>query len=205
MKSTFALIGAAALAAFSSAASADSGPTDSTEVAIIGTAEAFCSLPSTWQVASSTSNVSFSQFSGHTWTIPGNLVASTSGNAINSVTEVAIRVRGQAACNTTHTITLSSANGGLKAVAAGSTPPNGFEIKRRMKYDAHWRNHTDWGVTNWIPAGEGASITYNHGATVPPGNNEFDVRMGLLRDPTNAPMLAGQYTDQLIVTIGIPG
>jgi len=204
MKSTFALVGAAALAALSSAASADSGPTDSTEVAIIGTAEAFCSLPSTWQVASSTNNVTASQFSGHTWSIPGSLFADTAGNAVQSTAEVAIRVRGQAACNTTHTITVTSANGGLKAVAAGSTPPNGFETKRRMTYNANWRDQ-NWGVFNFIPTSEGDSTTYNHGATVPPGNRQFDVRMGLLRDPTNAPMLAGTYTDQLTITISIPG
>lgn len=205
MKSTFALAGAAALAALSSAAAAQgSSPTDSTEVAIIGTAEAFCSLPSTWQAVSSTNNVSLSAFNGHTWIIPGNLVASTSGTAVTSTEEVAIRVRGQAACNTTHTITVTSANGGLKAVAAGSTPPAGFESKRRMTYNANWRDQS-WGVFNFVPTSEGDSRTYNHGATVPPGNREFDVRMGLLREPTTSPMLAGSYTDQLIVTIGIPG
>jgi hypothetical protein len=204
MKTTFAIIGAAALASLATAASAQTSASDSTEVEIIGTAEAFCSLPSSWQAVSSTNNVSLSQFNGHTWTIPTNLVASTAGNAVNSTAEVAIRVRGQAACNTTHTITLTSANGGLKAAAAEDAAPAGFEYKRRMIYNANWRDES-WGVFNWVPTSEGASTTYDHGARVPPGNHEFDVRMGLLRDPTNAPMLAGDYSDQLTITIGIPG
>ena len=204
MKSTLAIIGAAAFATLSTAASAQATTTDSTSIDIIGTAEAFCSLPSTWQAVSSTNNVSLSQFNGHTWTIPGNLVANTAGNAVNSTAEVAIRVRGDAACNTTHTITLSSANGGLKAQAASETPPDGFEYRRRMIYNANWMNET-WGIFNWVPTSEGASTTYDHGARVPPGNHKFDVRMGLLRDPTNAPMLAGDYSDQLTITIAIPG
>lgn len=194
------ILGVAALATLATPA----GAQDSASVDVIGTAEAFCSLPSAWQFASSTNNVSSSQFSGNTWTIPSTLLADTSGNGIVSSAEVAIRVRGQAACNTTHTITVSSSNGGLAHAASVSAPPAGFTRKRRMTYNANWRDQ-NWGVINFIPSAPGDSRTYNHGSTVPPGNREFDVRMGLLREPTSGPMLAGAYTDQLTITISIAG
>lgn len=177
---------------------------DSASVDVIGTAEAFCSLPSSWQVASSTNNVSASQFSGNTWTIPPTLLADSSGNAVQSTAEVAIRVRGQAVCNTTHTITLTSSNGGLAHDASTANPPGGFVRTRRMTYNANWRDQ-NWGVFNWVPSAPGGSISYDHGSRVPPGIRDFDIRMGLLRDPTNAPMLAGSYTDQLTITISVPG
>jgi hypothetical protein len=168
---------------------------------IIGTAEAFCTLPDSWQVASTTNTVSSSQFNGHVWTIPDNLIATTAGNAVVSTAEVAIRIRGEASCNTTHTITLTSQNGGLAATV--SNPPPGFTRLRRMRYDAQWRD-TNWGIFNWVPNAPGDSTTYNHGARVPPGHHDFDIRLGLLRDPTNSPMVAGEYTDQLTVTVSVP-
>lgn len=201
-KFAFALA-ATTMAALASPAAAQPAAEDSVTIPITGTAEAFCTLPSTWTFASSTSNVSASQFSGHTWTIPDNLVASTAGNAVVSTAEVAIRVRGQAACNTTHIITLTSANGGLAHGASAANPPAGFTRLRRMEYNANWTNES-WGVIGWVPAAPGDSRTYDHGTRVPPGNHQFDVRMELLREPTNAPMLAGTYTDQLIITISIP-
>jgi hypothetical protein len=203
MKKLILALAATTLTAVATPAAAQSSPQDDTTIQIIGTAEAFCTLPDSWQFASSTSNVSSSQFSGHTWTIPAALVATSAGNAVVSTAEVAIRVRGQAACNTTHIITLTSTNGGLAHAASASNPPGGFTRLRRMKYDANWTGET-WGIFNWIPSAPGESITYNHGARVPPGNHQFDIRMGLLRDPTNSPMVAGTYTDQLVVTISVP-
>ncbi len=194
------ILGVAALATLATPAMAQ----DTASVDIIGSAEAFCSLPSSWQFASSTTNVSASQFSGNTWTIPSALVADTAGNAVQSTAEVAIRVRGQAACNTTHTITMTSLNGGLVHGASSSNPPNGFERMRRMTYNANWRDK-QWGIFNFVPSAAGDSRTYDHGSRIPPGIRDFDVRMGLLRDPTNAPMLAGTYTDQLTITIAVAG
>lgn len=178
---------------------------NSQSVDIIGTAEAFCTLPTNWQYVSSTSNVSASQFSGRTWAINPTLLADNTGNGIVSNTEVAIRVRGQGSCNTTHTITLTSTNGGLAHGASSANPPPGFQRTRRMIYNANWTDQPTWGITNWVPTGPGSSITYDHGSKAPPGVHNFDIRMGLLRDPTTGPMLAGSYSDQLIVTISIPG
>lgn len=202
MKTLILAMTAATLTAATPAAAQAQAQDDQT-IQIIGTAEAFCTLPDNWQYASSTGNVSSSQFSGHTWTIPAALVATSNGNAVVSSDEVSIRVRGQAACNTTHIITLTSVNGGLAHAASVNSPPGGFTRSRRMTYDANWRD-TSWGVFNWVPSAPGDSITYDHGARVPPGSHEFDIRMGLLRDPTNSPMVAGTYTDQLIVTISVP-
>ena len=203
MKKLILALAAAAPAALATPASAQPAAQDQTTIQIIGTAEAFCTLPDSWQFASSTSNVSASQFSGRTWTIPGALVATNNGNAVVSTDEVAIRVRGQAACNTTHIITLTSTNGGLAHAASAGSPPAGFTRTRRMTYNANWRD-TTWGIFNWVPSAPGDSISYDHGARIPPGNHEFDIRMGLLRDPTNSPMVAGSYSDQLIITISVP-
>ena len=201
MKSMLTIMGTAVLATLATPALAQ----NSQSVDIIGTAEAFCTLPTTWQFASSTNNVSSSQFSGNTWTIPSSLFVNSSGIGINSSAEVAIRVRGQGACNTTHTITLQSTNGGLRnAASVGNTPPDGFEYHRRMAYNANWRD-TGWGIIDWTPTTAGASTSYNHGSSVPPGIRDFDVRMELYRDPTTAPMLAGSYNDNLIITVSIPG
>lgn len=178
---------------------------DSTPIDIIGTAEAFCSLPTTWQYVSSTSNVNASQFAGTTWTIPSTLLADAEGNGIVSATDVAIRVRGQAICNTTHTITLTSQNGGLANEDTLTSPPPGFENSRRMIYNANWRDKPGWGVFNWTPQAPGDTTSYDHGSKAPPGIHDFDVRMGLLRDPTAGPMVAGTYTDQLVITISVPG
>jgi hypothetical protein len=203
MKTFLLALATATLAAVATPAAAQAQAQDDTTIDIIGTAEAFCTLPDNWQFVSSSSNVSSSQFSGHTWTIPAALVADTSGNAVTSTAAVEIRIRGQAACNTTHIITLTSSNGGLAQAASAGNPPAGFTRLRRMTYDANWRD-TDWGIFNWIPSAPGGSTSYDHGARVPPGNHEFDIRMGLLREPTNSPMLAGTYTDQLTVTITVP-
>ena len=203
MKTLILAAAAATLSAVATPAAAQASAQDDTTISIIGTAEAFCTLPSNWQFVSSSSNVSASQFSGNAWTIPAALVADSSGNAVTSTAEVSIRIRGQAACNTTHIIRLTSANGGLAQAASAGHPPAGFTRLRRMTYDANWRD-TDWGIFNWIPTSPGDSIAYDHAARVPPGNHEFDIRMGLLREPTNSPMLAGSYSDQLTVTISVP-
>lgn len=200
-KLTFALA-AAAMTALASPAAAQPVQ-DETTISIIGSAEAFCKLPETWAYASSTGNVGSSQFSGNTWSIPPELIATTNGNAVVSTEEVAIRVRGMASCNTSHIITLTSSNGGLAHAASASSPPAGFTRSRRMIYNANWRDKS-WGVFNWVPTAPGDSRSYDHGVTVPPGNHEFDIRMGLLRDPTNSPMLAGPYNDQLTITITVP-
>ena len=177
---------------------------NSQSVDIIGTAEAFCTLPTNWQYVSSTSNVSASQFSGTTWSINPTLLADNTGNGIISNTQVAIRVRGQASCNTTHTITLTSVNGGL-ANASAANPPPGFQASRRMIYDANWTGELTWGIVGWTPTGPGATRPMITSARHLPESTTFDVRLGLLRDGTAGPMVAGSYSDNLIITISIPG
>ncbi|WP_144037776.1 hypothetical protein [Sphingopyxis sp. KK2] len=201
MKSMLSILGTAALATLATPALAQSAQTQSVD--IIGTAEAFCTLPTTWQYASSTTGVSSSQFQGNTWTIPSALIANSSGMAIASNAEVAIRVRGQGACNTTHNITLQSTNGGLAHLASASNPPAGFARNRRMEYQANWRD-TNWGIFGWVPTAAGSSNSYNHGSTQAPGLRDFDVRMEVFRDATAAPMLAGAYSDNLVITITVP-
>jgi len=201
MKHILSAFGTVALMVSASPALAE----DNQSVDIVGTAEAFCSLPTSWQFVSSTSNVNSAQFAGTTWTIPSTLLADSEGNGVVSTDEVAIRVRGQAICNTTHVITLTSEHGGLANDDTLSSPPPGFQNSRRMIYNANWRDESGWGIFNWVPQSAGDTTTYDHGGRAPPGIHDFDVRMGLLRDPAAGPMVAGSYTDQLVITISVPG
>jgi hypothetical protein len=199
MKAIIPVLGAALLTGVATPAFAQ----DSQSVDIIGTAAAFCTLPTSWHFQSSTNNVSSSQFSGTTWSINPTLIADNTGAGVSSTTEVAIRVRGTGSCNTSHTITLRSINGGL-ANTTVTTPVSGFERTRRMTYNANWTGTTA-GVIGWIPTGPGDTASYDYVGIAPPGTHDFDVRMGLVRDPTAGPMLAGTYTDNLVITITIPG
>lgn len=202
MKAIVPFLSALALTGVATPALAQSSQQQSVD--IVGTAEAFCTLPTSWQFVSSTNNVSSSQFSGTTWSINPALLADNSGNGIISSTEVAIRVRGHASCNTTHTITLQSTNGGL-AHDSANPPPPGFQSSRHMIYDAYWTGQTSWGISGWIPTAPGATKVYDHVGKAPPGVHDFDVRMGLVRDGSAGPMVAGTYSDNLVVTISIPG
>lgn len=199
MKSTVRFLSAAALLAVASPALAQD---PAASVDIVGTAEAFCSLPSEWQFASSTNNVSMNQFAGRTWTIPGALLANNEGQGVVSTDEVAIRVRGQGICNTPHVITVTSTNGGLRHQGTIGAPPPGFQASRKMIYNANWRDTTN-GVIGWVPQAPGDTKIYNYNVA-PPGIRDFDIRMGLIRDLAG-PLIAGTYTDNLVVTISIPG
>lgn len=201
MKAIVPVLGAVVLTSLATPAVAQSAPQ---AIDIVGTAEAFCTLPTSYQFASSTNNVTASQFNGQQWTINPTLLADSSGTSIVNGSEVAIRVRGQASCNTRHLITLTSTNGGLAHGASATNPPAGFQRTRKMRYDANWKGES-WGIINWVPVGPNATITYDHGSKAPPGIHDFDIRMALIRDGNAGPMLAGTYSDQLIVTISIPG
>ena len=201
MKKMFfaALATTAAMTALAAPAAAQTPQT----IEIIGNAEAFCSLPDTYAFVSGFNGGNGGQFNTRTWTIPPQLVADTSGQAIG-MNEVAIRVRGNATCNTGHNIELRSLNGGLASdeVSEEDAPP-GFTRKLRMRYSAHWLGQPTWGVNNWEPNAAGASTTYEHGNRVPPGSTQFDIRMGLIRESTTSPMLAGEYSDTLTVIISV--
>ena len=215
MKSILSLFGAAALTAFATPAFAQDGSAD---VDVVGDAEAICTLPTSWSFVSAAGGAGGSQFAGNTWTIPASVLADAAGIGTVTSTEYAIRVRGAAMCNTGFTITLRSQNGGIvNTTYAGSTPPPppaGFTWRRRMTYSANWQNDVtpgtsnnppaigahNWGVVNFIPNAAGDSRSYTHEAQ-PPGIRNFDIRMGVLREATSGPLLAGLYQDVITVDL----
>jgi hypothetical protein len=216
MKSILSLFGVVALTGIAAPALAQD---DSASVDVIGNAEAICTLPTNWTRVSSAGTAASSQFEGNTWTIPAAALANSAGIGTQTNDEYAIRVRGAAMCNTGFKITLRSQNGGLvNATYAGATPPpppSGFTWKRRMTYNANWQNDVtpgtsanppaiganNWGVVNFIPQSAGDSRTYSHNNTAPPGIRNFDIRMGVLREATSGPLLAGLYQD--IITVDL--
>lgn len=218
MKSILSLFGVAALAVSATPALAQT-TTDDANVDVIGNAPPICSLPTTWTAVSWTGGASSGQFTGNTWTIPANVLANPNGNGVVTSTEYAIRIRGEAMCNTSHRITLTSQNGGLVNEAyTGSPPPApiGFTWKRRMIYNAQWQNDSgpgtgspvppakgiqNWGVINFVPTAAGTSEVYTHDNKAPPGERNFDIRMGVLREATSGPLLAGLYQDVITVTL----
>src|SRR3546814_6210312 len=78
MKSILSLFGVAALAASSAPALAQTvaQTTDDAAVDVIGTAEAICSLPTSWTFISAAGPANAGHFSGNTWTIPSTALAS---------------------------------------------------------------------------------------------------------------------------------
>lgn len=41
------------------------------------------------------------------------------------------------------------------------------------------------------------------GALAPPGNRTFDIRLGMQRGPLTTPLIAGNYSDAVTVTIAL--
>jgi hypothetical protein len=215
MKSILSLFGAAALTALATPALA----ANPQSVDVIGNAQAICTLPTSWSFVSAAGGAGGGQFSGNTWTIPASALADAAGIATNTNAEYAIRVRGEAMCNTGFEITLRSENGGLvNTTYTGATPPQppaGFTWKRKMIYNANWQNDitpgtsvnppaigaSNWGVVNFIPTAPGDSDSYDHGNKAPPGIRNFDIRMGVIRDAGQGPLLRGDYQD--VITIDL--
>ena len=220
MKTSISLIAVAAAVAMAAPALAQAslsvappppGPSEGT-VTLSADAEPYCTLPDSWSYVSGFNGGGGSQFSGTTWTIPASALADTSGNA-NTGGEFAIRIRGEGSCNTSHSIQLQSVRGGLTTGANTTDPaPAGFSRRRAMEYRAHWvagdgLNGSN-GVMNFAPTSPGQmSGVYNYvvGATKPPpGNRGFDIRLGMQRGTGGAGLLvAGTYSDQLLVTISV--
>ena len=217
MKTIVSIVAGAMLVATAGAAAAQQ---DSVEVT--GNAEVICQLPDTWRyVSAAHTGGSSTDFSpgARTWTIPANLVAGPDGMATGGQ-EVAIRIRGESFCNSAHTITVQSQNGGLVADVAA---PPGFANRRVMRYSAHWSNAaagsntapssiyggTSRGVDNFTPATPGASLTRSFTVTntvAPPGYRPFDIRMsmpGAAGQLPTAPLVAGAYSDVITVSIGV--
>lgn len=206
MKTMFAISAAAALLAASGAAVAEDQ-----DIAVTANAPAICSLPATWAFHSSTSGASSGQFNGTTWNIPPSQLAAANGTAVTAG-EIAIRIRGSGVCNTSHTIEVSSARGGLTAAGdASEAAPAGFAKRRPILYEAYW---VASGVSSsTVPLGPKAVVNADQpgesgvanyvvsDGLAPPGNRNFDIRIGMNRGAMANPLLAGAYSDTVTVTL----
>lgn len=183
------------------------------EVSLTGSAERLCTLPATWSFVSQNGGASSSGFSGTTWTIPTAALANNVSNAVSGA-EYAIRIRGTGFCNASHTIQLESSRGGLVAGDPAAAAPAGFSNRRNMAYSAHWSGNG--GPDNRNPFGPAAafepiaageqSLPANYivsGALAPPGNRSFDIRLGMQRGVLTTPLIAGNYSDAVTVTIAL--
>ncbi|MBI1405002.1 MAG: hypothetical protein GC145_02625 [Caulobacter sp.] len=201
---TLAAVTALGLAAAATAASAQES------VTLAGSAEKVCTLPDSWAFVSGAAGASGSQFSGTTWTIPESAFAAADSTAVIG-SEYAIRIRGAGFCNTSHTISLTSSNGGLTTGSPAAAAPAGFSKRRVIKYQAYWSNgsggNTGPNVTlNASTPNQQTVGTYTvSGALPPPGNRNFDIRLGMARGALSGPLLAGDYSDTVTVTLSIIG
>jgi hypothetical protein len=181
------------------------------EVALIASAPAICTLPTSWSVNSSTGGGSAGQFTGTTWNIPASQFASANGSAVTTGGEIAIRLRGAGVCNTSHTISVESSRGGLTAGNPAEAAPSGFANRRPMTYEAYWV--ASGSSSSTVPLGPRAKLVANMpGSTppvsytvsstlAPPGNRSFDLRIGMPRDAVGVPLIAGTYSDTVTVTL----
>lgn len=198
-----------AMIAAAGAASADDGQA----VTLSGDVAAECMLPSTWTYVSGVGGANASRWSGSVFTIGENaLVGSNSVPVAGG--EHAIRVRGTGFCNTSHTISVQSIRGGLTVDGdPNDPPPNGFGNRHALEYQASWRNAAAVGSSMGAPFGphivmvadtpgetQNANYTVS-GALPPPGNRAFDIRIALARSSGQPPLVAGSYSDQLVVTL----
>ena len=196
MKTTIASI---ALLAALCAAGAASAQTD-----VGGTAEKYCTLPTTWLVPNVANGANSGQFTSSTqiWAIPESLfiAAATAPGG-----DTALRIRGKGSCNTSHTIQIRSTNG---AIVTTTTAPSGWTDRRRVRYDAFWNNAgAAMGPTASVSSPNLASGLANYvitPATPLPGERDFDIRMTVDRDETT-PLVAGTYSDTFTVTLSPTG
>lgn len=194
----------AALIALAGPAMAD----DDQSVLLQGNVDPECRLPTSWAYVSGFNGPNGSHFNGTTFTIPQSALVTSSSTPVAGG-EYAIRVRGTGFCNTSHTISITSVRGGLTVDGDPAAPaPAGFINRRSLAYEAGWRNDTlnDWfGPAVQMTAntpGQSASRNFTvSGALAPPGNRAFDVRIGMARPAGQPPMVAGAYSDQLVITL----
>ena len=185
------------------------------DVQIEGQAEALCTLPTAWTYVTGTGGAGSSQFDGTTWSITPSHFADAEGDAVVSG-ELAIRIRGDGFCNTSHTIQLTSLRGGLAAGAIADPGPGvapaGFANRRNLRYEAYWSayplgnsNNGAFGAQASLNAsspGQTTSAAYVvSGTRAPPGNRAFDIRIGMPRGALSAPLVGGVYSDQVTVTL----
>lgn len=206
MKTLISLAGAMAVLGLAGVAAAQ----DSSNVDMTGTAEARCTLPVSYTFVSGNAGANGGQFSYQVWNIPQSALVESNGMPVAGP-GYAIRVRGQGFCNTSHTISVESARGGLAQGNQGDTPPAGFSNRRDMIYRAYWSNGAPGGSAGPVgPSADvtasapGAQNTVNYtvsGVLPPPGHHVFDVVMSLQRPASATPLVAGYYWDVLTVTL----
>lgn len=198
----------AAVMLLGSAAVAHAAPPS---IALTGSVDAVCTLPVVWTNVSQFGGAAASQFAGKTWTIPPDAFAGADATGVTG-DEYAIRIRGVGFCNTSHTISLQSVRGGLAAGFTGSAPPNGFANKRAMRYEAQWSAEPvgSAGAGAFGPqvqlaptvAGQTSYANYIVSAALaPPGHRAFDIRLGLQRGSLATPLVSGNYSDIITVTL----
>ena len=198
-------IGAAALGT-AGTASAQASPQS---VTVGGSAPAICTLPVSYSFVSGNAGATGSQFSFQVWNIPQSALVNSSGMPVSG-DGYAIRVRGTGFCNTSHTISVQSARGGLAQGNQGAAAPTGFANRRAMTYRAYWSNGQAGGSAAPIGPQAELNAVATPGASnvsaqqLPKPNTPFDVVMSLQRPPLGTPLVAGYYWDTLTVTLS-PG
>lgn len=207
MKAFVSLTAGVLLATAAGAASAQ----DPAQIQVGGQASAICTLPGAWQTRTSVGG-SVGTFGGNTWTIPESSFANASGTPVLAG-ELALRITGQAFCNSSHRIRVESLKGGMQHEAM-SEAPSGFSVFRQVKYDAHWANDSlsgqarrvGPGVFDWIPQGPTSAQEAVWAANATngiPGSRYFDLRLSVRRSDgsANTPLVAGRYYDVVTVTL----
>lgn len=201
---------AASFAGFALLAAAGAASAQSPQgVAVGGTAAQVCYLPPSFTFSNDTGNGT-GQFSGNTWTIPSTSIANANGTAVAGE-ELAIRITGAGFCNTAHRIGVSVTNGGLRRNGQ-EAPPAGFANSRPVKIDAHWANPNASsyarrfgpGIWDFVPNQPFAGATQDWVATPAngvPGARPFDVRLAVLRPAASMPLVAGDYSELVTVTL----
>jgi len=204
MKTMITIAAATALLAAAGGAAAQSPQS----VTVGGTAPAICMLPASYSFVSGNAGATGAGFSGQVWSIPPSAFAGTDATPVPG-DGYAIRVRGTGFCNTSHTIEVKSARGGLSEGAQGAAAPAGFANRRNMTYRAHWTNgsnSTPVGpvaeIVNVSSPGAQSTSAYTVSGTLPPpGSRPFDVVMSVQRPPLATPLVAGFYWDTVTVTL----
>ncbi|MBB4082328.1 hypothetical protein [Brevundimonas lenta] len=171
-----------------------------------------CTLDGSWSAVSVGGGAVLSQFAGGGWAVPETLLVDGQGYARNSGTP-AIRVITQGDCNTSHTIRVSSQNGGLRRTGGAAS---GFLAVRSMQYTAQWHQSQNGsaGGANMGPnvtlttsgtPGQSVVGTYTVSGSLPaPGDNRrFDLRMQLNPAPGSQVMMAGEYADVVTITLSV--
>jgi len=204
MKTPISIIALAA-AALGTAGTATAQSTPQS-VTVGGSAPVACTLPEGYTFVSGNAGATGDEFDFQVWNIPQTALVDSSGMPTSGA-GYAIRVRGTAHCNTSHTISVQSARGGLAQGNQNAAAPVGFANRRAMTYRAYWSNGQVGGSA--APIGPEAVLVaaatpgaFNVSALqTPKPNTSFDVVMSVQRPPLGTPLVAGYYWDTLTVIL----